>query len=82
MEIYVCIGSSCHIKGSYQIISALKNLIAEKGLEERVQLNGSFCLGHCEDGVSAKFNGVVVTGLTVENIGEIFERHVLSAMEG
>lgn len=45
MEIYVCIGSSCHLKGSYNIINAFKELIAEYKLEDRVSLNASFCLG-------------------------------------
>ncbi|MEG1774152.1 MAG: NAD(P)H-dependent oxidoreductase subunit E [Oscillospiraceae bacterium] len=82
MEIYVCIGSSCHLKGSYPIINALKELIAQNHLEEKVQLNGSFCLGHCQDGVSAKFDGEIVTGLSVDNIGEIFRERVLARLGG
>ena len=35
MEIYVCIGSSCHLKGSYNIINAFKELIAEYKLEDQ-----------------------------------------------
>lgn len=50
MEIYVCIGSSCHLKGSYNIINAFKELIAEYKLEDQVSLNASFCLGHCQHG--------------------------------
>ena len=54
MEIYVCIGSSCHLKGSYNIINAFKELIAEYKLEDQVSLNASFCLGHCQHGVTIK----------------------------
>lgn len=36
MEIYVCIGSSCHLKGSYNIINAFKELIAEYKLTIKV----------------------------------------------
>ena len=47
MNISVCIGSSCHLRGSYDIIQKLKELIAGEKLEDKVNLNASFCLGQC-----------------------------------
>ena len=72
MDIYVCIGSSCHLKGSYHIISALKEEIAENQLEDKVSLNASFCLGHCEEGVSMRIDDEIVTGFTPENVRDRF----------
>jgi len=77
MEIYVCIGSSCHLKGSYDIINRMKERIAECKLEDKVTLKASFCLGCCTDGVSVKFGDQVVTGVSAENFDEIFDRYVL-----
>ena len=51
MKVTVCIGSSCHIKGSRQVVEQLQALIAEKNLESKVDLGGTFCLGHCQQGV-------------------------------
>ena len=51
MKVTVCIGSSCHIKGSRQVVEQLQELIAEHKLEDRVELNGTFCLGNCQQGV-------------------------------
>ena len=51
MKITVCIGSSCHIKGSRQVVEQLQNLIAEHNLKEKVELAGTFCMGKCQDGV-------------------------------
>lgn len=82
MEISVCIGSSCHLKGSYNIINALKELIAEHQLEDKVNLNASFCLGHCQDGVTMKINEQIVTGLNVENVKTIFNDMVLKELQG
>ena len=82
MKVTICIGSSCHLKGSYQVIASLKELIAKHNLADQVQLNGSFCLGHCQDGVSAKIDGEIVTGLSPENIEEVFEQKVLSKLKG
>ena len=51
MEIKVCIGSSCHLRGSYDVIEKLKKLIADNGLKEKVDLGGTFCMGKCQQGV-------------------------------
>ena len=51
MKVTVCIGSSCHIKGSRQVVERLKTLIEENKLEEKVDLGGTFCLGKCQQGV-------------------------------
>lgn len=74
--ISVCIGSSCHLKGSYGIIEALKALLAQKGLEKEVELSASFCLGHCTDGVTIKVDDRLVTGVTKDNIAQILDREL------
>lgn len=63
MVISVCIGSACHLKGSYKIISQLKEKITQHHLENDVTVNASFCLGECSsEGVSVKLDDNVVTG--------------------
>lgn len=54
--IQVCIGSACHIKGSYNIINKLQELIKQKGLENQVGIKAAFCLGQCTKAVSVKVN--------------------------
>lgn len=51
MKITVCIGSSCHLKGSRQVVEQLQNLIAEHNLGDKVELGATFCLGKCQQGV-------------------------------
>ncbi len=51
MKITVCIGSSCHLKGSRTVVEQLQNLIAENKLEDKVELGATFCLGKCQQGV-------------------------------
>ena len=51
MKITVCIGSSCHLKGSRQIVETLRYLVSENGLKDRVELAGTFCMGQCQKGV-------------------------------
>ena len=79
MDIYICVGSSCHLKGSYDVIEAFKSLIKENNLEDKVTLKGTFCLGKCSNpGVSIKINDEIITGVNKENSSKIFSNYVLS----
>ena len=48
MKVTVCIGSSCHIKGSRLVVEQIQNLIRENNLDGKVELAGTFCLGQCQ----------------------------------
>ena len=82
IKVSVCIGSACHLKGSYKIISQLKEKITQHHLENDVTVNASFCLGECSsEGVSVKIDDNVVTGVTLENFEQFFENNVLAAIK-
>ncbi len=51
MKITVCIGSSCHLKGSRQVVEQLQYFIRENELGDKVELSGTFCMGKCQQGV-------------------------------
>ena len=77
MVVEVCVGSSCHLKGSYDVIQKLQKLIAENNLEDKVTLKASFCLGNCSNGVSMRIDGEVVSNANPENIEDIFKEQIL-----
>ncbi len=81
MVISVCIGSSCHLKGSYDIISLLKQSIKNYSLEEQVTLNASFCLGKCTSGVTIKVDDQLITGVSKENFNDIFNWYVREPLQ-
>lgn len=51
MKVTICIGSSCHLKGSRQIVEALQYKIAEAGIGDKIELGGTFCMGKCQQDV-------------------------------
>lgn len=77
MEIYVCIGSSCHLRGSYDIIELLKKNIKLNNIEDKIDLKASFCLGKCTSGVTIKVDDEIITGVSNENFDEVFNKYVL-----
>lgn len=78
MNIYICVGSSCHLKGSYDIIQLMKDAIAEHQLEEKVNLSAAFCLGRCTDGVSVKIDDDVICGVSKDNFNNFLQEKVLA----
>ncbi len=78
MKVTVCIGSSCHIKGSNDIVRLMQSRIEENGLSKKVELSGSFCLGRCsESGVSVKVDNEIICGVTCENFDSFFRERIL-----
>lgn len=56
MQIKVCIGSACHLKGSYNVITALQEILEEDEKGSQVELKSVFCLGNCQNGVSVQID--------------------------
>ncbi|MDO4546949.1 MAG: NAD(P)H-dependent oxidoreductase subunit E [Clostridia bacterium] len=79
MTIKVCIGSSCHLKGSRQVIESLKDLVRQNGLEDSVVLAGQFCMGDCQNGVCLSVDGEKYS-LRPDDVESFFEREVLARL--
>ena len=76
IKVTVCIGSSCHIKGSRQVVESLQYLIAKNDLKDKVELGGTFCMGKCQQGVCVTIDGKLYS-VSAENVNEFFEKNVL-----
>ncbi len=79
MKINICIGSSCHIKGSRQIVEQLQFWIAENNLKDKIELAGTFCMGNCQDGVCVMLDETLFS-LTPETTKAFFENEVLTRL--
>ncbi len=77
IDITVCIGSTCHVKGSKQVLEQLKNLISLNRLAGKVNLHGTFCLGNCQQGVSVTIDGEVYS-VHPDTVNEFFTKEILS----
>ena len=82
MVIQVCVGSSCHLKGSPEIVELLQKTVTEYHLEDEVILTGSFCIGKCNRvGVTIQVDDDIYVGVTKENFKEFFQENVLNKLE-
>lgn len=80
--VQVCVGSSCHLKGSEAIVQMFESAISEYHIEDEVVLTGSFCIGKCNRvGVTVQINDDVHVGITTENFREFFKKNILDVIE-
>ena len=78
VTIQVCVGSACHLKGSYHVIDALQELIGEYHVEDNVCVRAVFCLGHCTTAVSVKLEQEEqVFSVDSEHVREFFQKEIL-----
>ena len=78
MIVQICVGSSCHLKGSEKIVGLFQGAVEKNNLQDDVTLAGSFCTGKCNRiGVTVSVDDDVYTGITPENFDDFFKNKVL-----
>ena len=77
MKITICIGSSCHIKGSRQVVEQLQYLIHENKLSDKVELGGTFCMGKCQQGVCVTVDDKFFS-VKPDTVKDFFSENVLA----
>lgn len=81
MIVQICIGSSCHIKGSHDIVALMKKAVEDYALEDEIVLAGSFCIGKCNrEGVTIQVDDDIYTGITVRGFDAFFKEQILGKL--
>lgn len=78
LDVAVCVGTGCYLKGSYDVLKKFCELADREDMAGRVNLSATFCLEHCDAGVSIKVGDQILTGVNKDNAEEVFEREVAS----
>lgn len=79
--VQICVGSSCHLKGSPEVVRLFERYVSENGLDDEVILSGSFCSGKCNrSGVTVTVNDKVHTGVTPENFKDFWNTEIIAAL--
>ena len=82
LVVQICVGSSCHLKGSQQIVELMQKAVEEYNLDGDVVLVGSFCGGKCNrDGVTVQINDDIHVGITTQNFKDFFKKNILDVIE-
>lgn len=82
LTVQVCVGSSCFLRGSKNVIAEIKKLITEFQLDDKVLLKGSFCHEKCTGGVTVMVDEKLFTGIEPKDIEDLFEKEILPTIKG
>ena len=81
MIIQACVGSSCYLKGSQEIVEMLQDAMTEHQIENEITLIGALCIGKCNRvGVTVQVDDDIHTGITKENFKDFFKEKVLDVL--
>ena len=80
MKVIICIGSSCQLKGSRQVVEKLQALVKENHLEDKVELGGTFCMGDCVNGVNVTVDGEKHS-VSPDTTEEFFQKEILAKVQ-
>jgi NADH:ubiquinone oxidoreductase subunit E len=81
VEVKVCLGSSCHIRGGAKTLKVLKSLIDAHELCTKVDLLADLCLENCLQAPNVVVNGVVFGSITPEKAEAFFLQEILPKTE-
>ncbi len=66
LPVRVCVGTSCFVRGSQAILQALMRDLQARGLEDRVDLQATFCFEACNRGPTVRVGDEVFEKCTYE----------------
>jgi len=72
LEVRVCVGSSCHIRGGTNTLRALESLIQKSDLAGRILLKADLCLENCLQAPNVVVDGEIHGGVTPDKVEEFF----------
>jgi NADH:ubiquinone oxidoreductase subunit E len=79
MTLTICIGSSCHLKGSKKVAQTFERLIEENNLKDKIEFHATFCMGNCQKGISVGIDDKIYS-VTPETAEDFFAKEVLARL--
>jgi NADH-quinone oxidoreductase subunit G len=76
LNISICFGTSCLLKGSQNIYNEINQFLKDKGLTDRVQMNATFCYERCNKGPNVRIGEEVIEKCTLEKAIQAIEQRL------
>lgn len=76
IQVQVCLGTSCHLRGAQEILNGLLAHIIDQGLENAVVVKASFCHEQCASGPNVQVGGETLSHCTLESVLAALDRHL------
>jgi NADH:ubiquinone oxidoreductase subunit E len=80
VDVGVCIGTNCYIKGSWKMLEGLAAELRRRGLADRFRVKARFCTGQCEGGPNVVVGNKIITVENVDQAGAFIDTHLMPAL--
>lgn len=77
VNVVICVGSSCYVRGSDRLAETFERFIEQEGLQDQVELMGAFCMEHCSMGVSVRVGDRVYRAVKPEDAEAFFYNEIV-----
>lgn len=77
VEVRVCVGSSCHLRGGARTLKLLHSLINDAGVHNEVALRADLCLASCLGAPNVLVDGEPFGGVTPDRAEQFFRERIL-----
>jgi NADH-quinone oxidoreductase subunit G len=74
IPVSVCIGTSCHLRGSQKLLKALMHHVDDQDLGEQVEIQATFCMEACDRGPTVRVAGHVLNRASLDGVKELIEK--------
>lgn len=78
VDVAVCVGTCCYLKGSYDTLKEFMKQAEQSGLKDRINLHATFCMESCETGPSIRINNEIIGGVTSDKVDAIIKTKILN----
>ncbi|HNY64914.1 MAG TPA: NAD(P)-binding protein [Deltaproteobacteria bacterium] len=82
IDVGVCIGTNCYVKGSWKLLEGLAAELRRRGLSERFRIKARFCTGQCEGGPNVVVGQKIISGIDTADAAGFIDTHLASLLDG
>jgi NADH-quinone oxidoreductase subunit G len=76
LEVSVCVGTSCYLKGSQDLLHKLIDHIEDNNMQEKVDVKASFCFENCDKGPTVTVGGKILNHCTLQKACDVLKNEL------
>jgi NADH-quinone oxidoreductase subunit G len=81
IPVSVCVGTSCHLRGSQRLLKGLLNHVEDQELGEKVEIRATFCMEACDRGPSVRVNGHLMHRADLDSVEDMLDKAIKGELE-
>jgi len=81
IPVSVCVGTSCHIRGSQKLLQSLLHHVEDQDLGEAVEIRATFCMEACDRGPSVRVAGHILHRACLEDVKALIGKALKGELE-